>query len=204
MENLDDIIKKYSQALEEMGQVYGGEAERTTQMPPETENEETLEIKASYPSQTENAVKEVKSDETGVNTGEAEAQAADVNTEPAVREPATESAQSEPTSLASFSAAVFAGEEAFPVEGARVVVYRGDDVFALLETDINGATERVTLPAFQKENSLEAENPEQSIDYYADVFAEGFTAQKGLLVSAVGSSDIFLRVLMVPEKERIG
>lgn len=204
MENLDDIIKKYSQALEEMGQAYGGEAERTTQMPSETENEETSEIKASYPSQTENTVKEAKSDETDTNTGEAEAQAADVNTEPAVKEPVTESAQSEPTSLASFSAAVFAGEEAFPVEGARVVVYRGDDVFALLETDINGATERVTLPAFQKENSLEAENPEQSIDYYADVFAEGFTAQKGLLVSAVGSSDIFLRVLMVPEKERIG
>lgn len=203
-EDFDDIIKKYTQTLEMMGQTYGGEAEKVVETPPKTENEETLENEASYSPEEENAAPEAEIDETPTENEDVSAENENIDTEPAVNEPATESAQSEATSFASFTAVIFSGEGAYPVEGARVVVYRDDNIYAFLETDENGTTKKVRLPAFEMENSLESENPDQSIDYFADVFAEGFTSQKGLLVSSVGGSEILLRVLMVPEDERIG
>ena len=203
MENLDDMIKQYAKALEAMGRTYGGEAETVTELPPAEENEGSSEEASSYSDEEQNSATGLKTAEiTPENDLSEESQP--VDTEPAAQEGVAEPTASEVTSTASFSAAVFAGEGTYPVEGARVVVYRDDSIYAFLETDENGATKKVTLPAFAKENSLDSENPDRSIDYFADVFAEGFTAQKGLLVSSVGGSDIFLRVLMIPEEERIG
>lgn len=204
MENLDDMIKKYSEALEEMGKTYGGEAAvKIAEKSSVSENETLSEGTASYSAEEENTAKEAETAEITLENDLAEEEET-VDTEPSVQEGVAEPSEADITSTALFSAAVFAGEGTYPVEGARIVVYRDDNIYAFLESDANGATKKVTLPAFPEENSLDSENPDRSIDYFADVFAEGFKAQKGLLVSSVGGSDIFLRVLMVPEEERLG
>lgn len=203
IENLDEIIKKYTESLVNMGQLYGGEAPKDDLTPPKTKNESIKEETATSSGEEE---KPLISAETEKNEGENTASditVEDVNTEPAVSPPAVDFPEGEATSFAPFVAAVFSGEEAYPVEGARVVVYRGDNIYAFLTTDENGRTDRARLPAFPEGNSLESDNPDRSIDYSADVFAEGFITKKGLLVSAVGGSDILLKVIMIPEGERI-
>lgn len=204
MENLDDMIKKYAAALEFMGRTYGGEAEKTAEVLPKTENKEVLKKEENDTANTENELKLAEMPANDIENGADEGENETVNTEPAVNAPAVSFPEGEATSSALFSASVFSGEGVYPVEGARIVVYRGDNIYAFLETDATGSTKRVRLPAFEKENSLESENPDRSIEYSADVFAEGFISQKGLLVSSVGGSEILLRVLMVPESERIG
>ncbi len=203
-ESFDDIIKKYAEELEIMGMTYGGEAIKLTATLSETENEEVSGKTATDSPEEENVADEPGSELITSENRQSGNGSAEIDTDPAVNEPAGENAQSEANSFASFSAVIFSGEGAYPVEGARVVVYRDDNIYAFLQSDENGRTKTVRLPAFSKENSLEPDNPESNIDYSADVFAEGFISQKGLLVSSVGGSEILLRVLMVPEEERIG
>ena len=202
IEDIDEMIKKYSQSLVEMGLIYGGEVEKDVAMLPNAENESTSEEAMSSSSEAANPSKAPETvAETAKNTS---IEVEDVNTDPAVSPPSARFPEGEATSAAAFSAAVFSGAQAYPVANARVVVYRGDNIYAFVTTDGNGKTKTVSLPAFDESNSLESDNPRRSIDYLADVFAEGFIAQKGLLVSAVGGSDILLNVLMIPEEERIG
>ncbi len=204
-ESFDDIIKKYAKELEIMGQTYGGEIEKAAEISPKTENEEVSEeVASSDLSEEENVEIELENRQITTENEETGNESASVNTDPAVNESAGESAQSNATSFASFSAVIFSGDGAYPVEGARVVIYRDDNIYAFLQSDENGRTKKVQLPAFDKANSLEPDNPESNIDYFADVFAEGFVSQKGLLVSSVGGSEILLRVLMIPEEERVG
>ncbi len=195
------MIKKYSQSLVEMGMTYGGEAKKEAVEPLKTENESISEEATTSSNEAENAKNAAETvAETPENTS---IEVEDVNTYPAVSPPAVNFAEGDATSFAPFVAVVYSGEGAYPVAGARVVVYRGDNIYAFLTTDENGRTKTARLPAFPESNSLESDNPEQSIDYSADVFAEGFIARKGLLVSAVGGSDILLKVIMIPEEERI-
>ena len=201
IEDIDEMIKKYSQSLVEMGLIYGGEAEKSGVTVSKTENKAASEETTSSSKESENTQKEPETaTETAKNTT---IEVEDVNTDPAVSPPSVDFPEGEANSSATFSAAVFSGAEAYPVANARVVVYRGDNIYAFVTTDENGKTKAVRLPAFDESNSLESDNPRRSIDYSADVFAEGFITQKGLLVSAVGGSDIILNVLMIPEEERI-
>ena len=203
-ESFDDIIKRYTEELEIMGQNYGGEVERMVVKPSETEDKGASEETTTESKEEGNTVNEAVTDEISPKNDATETESALVNTDPAVNDSAQEDASGEVTSTADFSAVVFAGEGAYPVEGAKIVVYRNDDIYAFLQSDENGRTKKVKLPAFSKENTLIPDNPESNINYFADVFAEGFIAQKGLLVSSVGGSEILLRVLLVPEEERIG
>jgi len=204
-ENLDELIKKYSEALVEMGQTYGGEVplERaeTAEKEPKSENEAVSDIATTDSDDNE---KPLSAPETATEAAEIELTGEEddpVNTEPAVKAPSVNFEEGEATSSATFFARVFTGEGAYPVKEARVVVYRGDNIYAFLETDAEGKTKTVRLPAFEESNSLESDNENRSIDYFADIFAQGFDVQKGLLISAVGGSDIVLNVLVVPEKE---
>lgn len=202
--DFDDIIKKYAEELEKMGQTYGGEIKEDAVSLSKSENEEALKEAVTDSQKVENTEIEPENRQITAKISEVGDESASVNTDPAVNESAGESSQSNATSFALFSAAVFSGEGAYPVEGARIVVYRDDNIYAFLQSNENGRTKKVQLPAFDKENSLAPYNPESNIDYFADVFAEGFIAQRGLLVSSVGGSEILLRVLMIPEEERIG
>lgn len=204
-ENLDELIKKYSEVLVEMGQTYGGEvplgASETAGKELKSKNKAVSNVVTTDSDDKENPL---KAPETATGSGEIVLTGDEddpVNTEPAVKAPSVNFEEGEATSSATFFARVFTGEGAYPVKGAKVVVYRGDNIYAFLETDAEGKTKTVRLPAFEESNSLESDNENRSIDYFADIFAQSFDSQKGLLVSAVGGSDIVLNVLVVPEKE---
>lgn len=106
-------------------------------------------------------------------------------------------------SFALFTARVFAGDSVYPIPGAKILIYLGKELQAFLITNEEGETPWIRLASYPKENSLEPLNTQQSVDYYADVYAPGFTERKGLLVSAVGGSKIILRVPLTPQEERI-
>ena len=109
----------------------------------------------------------------------------------------------EPTDFAYFRARVFTGNNAYPIENARVLVIKDGKLFTFLSTDSDGITKRVKLPSYPEINSLEPESNEQYVEYTAEVYAKGFAPKKNLLVSAVGGSDIVLDVQMTPLDERV-
>ena len=109
----------------------------------------------------------------------------------------------EPENFAYFTARISAGTNAFPVENAKVLVIKDNKLFVFLTTDSDGLTQRVRLPSYPEANSFEPESDEQYVEYKAEVYAEGFSPKKDLLVSAVGGSDIVLDVQMTPLDERV-
>ena len=104
----------------------------------------------------------------------------------------------EMTAYATFSARVFTGNNAYPVENAKVLVVKDDKLYTFLTTDRDGVTKKVRLPAFPESNSLDPDSENQRVNYTGEVYATGFTPKKGLLISAVGGSDIVLDVQMTP------
>lgn len=109
----------------------------------------------------------------------------------------------DPESYATFTARVFSGQEAYPIEGAKVMIYKNNNLHTFLITDRNGETPTVKIESAPAENALIPNSENQEIDYSADVFADGFIPRKNLLVSAVGDSHILLRVQLTPLSERI-
>lgn len=205
-ESLDEIIKKYSLDLEQMGYVYGGEAPPvsvdTPEPPSNSASEETSESESTDLKTFENNAKESVTEEIKPPEAEPVPEEEPVNTEPAAEPSSAGFSKEEATSFADFFARIQSGNGTYPVIGAKVVVYRDDNIYAFVESDENGITKKVRLPAFPESNSLKSENKNQSLDYYADVFAEGFITKKGLLISAVGGSEIVLDVLLTPQGER--
>ena len=108
-----------------------------------------------------------------------------------------------PENYATFTARVFSGEEAYPIEGAKVMIYRENNLHTFLITNENGETATVKIESAPAENALIPNSEDQEIDYTAEVYADGFTPKKGLLVSAVGNSHILLTVQLTPLSERI-
>ncbi len=104
----------------------------------------------------------------------------------------------EMTAYATFSARVFTGNNAYPVENAKVLVVKDDKLYTFLTTDRDGVTKKIRLPAFPESNSLDPDSENQRVNYTGEVYATGFTPKKGLLISAVGGSDVVLDVQMTP------
>lgn len=200
-ENLDELIKKYSRELVKMNGAHKEDSVTVTDVP------ESLSVALLSPSETNTTEDETPSykAEEGNNNAleEAEESLSSVSDDTAPTAPEALIDNQKATSSATFFAEVATGENAYPVAGAKVVIYRGDNIYAFLESDETGRTKLIRLPAFSKENSLDAQSNEQSIEYLADIFSPGFVSQKGLVVSAVGESDIILNVLLVPEEERM-
>ena len=117
--------------------------------------------------------------------------------------PISETPLADPENFALFTAKVYSGNQAYAVPNAKISIYLDGKLHAFLITDENGATEKIKLQSYPKLNTFIPESNEQTVDYSADVFAEGFTEKKGLLVSAVGGSDILLNVELTPLSERI-
>lgn len=104
----------------------------------------------------------------------------------------------EMTGYATFSARVFTGNNAYPIENAKVLVVKDDRLYTFLTTDRDGTTKKLRLPSFPESNSLNPDSDKQTVNYTGEVYATGFTPKKGLLIEAVGGSDIVLDVQMTP------
>lgn len=117
--------------------------------------------------------------------------------------PTDEIPLADPDNFAFFSAGVYSGNQAYAIPRAKISIYLDGKLHAFLITDENGATEKIKLQSYPKLNTFIPESTEQTVDYSADVFAEGFAEKKGLLVSAVGGSDILLNIELTPLSERI-
>ena len=197
--DLDELISKYTDdliKLKDKWSQWGIVTEETkpietepptedelTEMPTEEIIDEPLEE-----SQQESALEDtaVKPDEERENIS-----------------PTSELPLANPKNFALFTAKVYSGNQAYAVPNAKISIYLDGKLHAFLITDENGATKQIKLESYPKINSFIPESDEQTIDYYADVFAEGFTERKGLLVSAVGGSDILLSTELTPLSERI-
>ncbi len=119
----------------------------------------------------------------------------------APEEPSPTAAENPLDDTATFYASVRSGEGAFPVANAKVIVKKGREIVAFLVTDENGNTPTVALPAYPEKDSLSSETA-KAVDYYADVYAEGFQEKKNLPVSATGGAKIELNVELTPNEER--
>ena len=108
-----------------------------------------------------------------------------------------------PENFALFTARVFSGNEAYAVPGAKISIYLDGKLHSFLITDENGATKQIKLESYPETNSFIPDSTEQTVDYSADIFAEGFVERKGLLVGAVGGSEILLSTELTPLSERI-
>ena len=108
-----------------------------------------------------------------------------------------------PENFALFTAKVYSGNQAYAVPDAKISVDLDGKLYAFRITDENGSTRQIKLESYPKLNSFIPESDEQTVDYSADVFADGFIERKGLLVSAVGGSDILLNTELTPLSERI-
>ena len=109
----------------------------------------------------------------------------------------------DPQNFALFTARVYSGAQAYAVPNAKILIYLDGKLHAFLITDENGSTKQIKLESYPAVNNFIPDNTQQTIDYSADIFAEGFTEKRGLLVSAVGDSKILLSAELTPLSERI-
>ena len=117
--------------------------------------------------------------------------------------PTDEIPLADPDDFAFFSAGVYSGNQAYAIPNAKISIYLDGKLHAFLITDESGKTKKIKLQSYPRLNTFIPESTEQTVDYSADIFAEGFAEKKGLLVSAVGGSDILLNVELTPLSERI-
>ena len=176
----------------------------------------TQEEKTYSPSTKEIEIISESTQETEEDTSEEIMQSETQETEPDIQETETKPQESapepkpvsdypvaNPENYANFKAKVFSGEQAYPIEKAKVMLYCQGRLHTFLITGENGETATVKIESANAENALIPNSDNQELDYMADVFADGFTPKKGLLVSAVGNSDIILNVQLTPVPERI-
>ena len=185
--NLDEMIKLYSDELMSYAKEHNSESLVIKNTP--KENTQSYE---AVQSEEEEGNEELPQEKEEEKTQERE--------ESQLREiPAEEDMEN----FAYFRGRVFTGFGAFPVENAKLILYRNNVIYAFLVTDKSGETPVIKIEAFPEKNSLEPLSDEQRTDYTADVYAEGFNEKRNLLVSAVGGSDIVLDVELIPESEAI-
>ncbi len=192
--NFESMIKKYADELVKMSKerMLPDETEETDKVAEEetAETEETSFIPFEEEEETRRSVTDIPGiDKTDFYEETAEELLPDE--------------EKEETDFASFSARVFTGNNAYPIENAKVLVVKDDKLYTFLTTDRDGVTKKARLPASPEINSLNPESDNQSVQYTGEVYATGFTPKKNLLISAVGGSDIVLDVQMSPISERV-
>lgn len=188
--NLDEMIKSYSDELMDYARAHNSESLVLKKAPPEAESAEGEAV-------AEEA--EETPEEMPLVSDEDEMQKVERREESPEEIPSEEDMEN----FALFKGRVFTGFGAFPIENAKVILYKGDILYAFLTTDKSGETPTIKIEAFPEKNSLEPLSDEQSTDYSADVYADGFLEKKNLLVSAVGGSDVVLEAELTPESEAI-
>ena len=118
--------------------------------------------------------------------------------------PATESpAPQSEDNFSYFKAAIYTADQAYPVQDAKIELSKDGELVAYLITDRDGQTKTIQIQSPPAGNSLDPYSTQQSIDYSADVYAEGFVTKKNVLVSAVGDSFAILNLNIIPVPERV-
>lgn len=201
---LDKLISKYADDLIKLKNKWSEWGIITEESPPEnTEETETpTEIIADPPADTSvqdsyNAPEEAEQEDTFDDT------VIKPDQEQENISPTSDLPLANPENFALFTAKVYSGNQAYAVPDAKISIYLDGKLHAFLITDENGATKQIKLESYPKINSFIPESQEQTIDYSADIFADGFNERKGLLVSAVGGSEILLNAELTPLSERI-
>ena len=216
--NIDILIASYSDELlkmkekwQGMGVVTAKEDEILTRnMPSKDETDEETDTKEAE-EETESAKAQINEDESAKlfevkedlpmqSFNQTPEKQENTEGEPVLQK---ETSTEQPDSSANFFARVLTGDSAYPVSGAKVILYRNGELYKVLTTAESGETIKTKIPAYQKQNSLEPLSGNQRLDYTADVYADSFITRKNLLVSAVGGSEIILTVQMTPVSERI-
>ena len=188
---LDLLISKYTDDLIKLKDNWSQRGIVTEETPsPDEESENTITegSEVDISSETEETI-----EDTAVKTDEEKE-----NISPVIDIPLAD-----PENFALFTAKIYSGNQAYAVPDAKISIYLDGKLHAFLITDENGSTRQIKLESYPKLNSFIPESNEQTVDYSADVFAEGFAERKGLLVSAVGGSDILLNTELTPLSERI-
>ena len=188
---LDLLISKYTDDLIKLKDNWSQRGIVTEETPsPDEESENTITegSEEDISSETEETI-----EDTAVKTDEEKE-----NISPVIDIPLAD-----PENFALFTAKIYSGNQAYAVPDAKISIYLDGKLHAFLSTDENGSTRQIKLESYPKLNSFIPESNEQTVDYSADVFAEGFAERKGLLVSAVGGSDILLNTELTPLSERI-
>ena len=202
---LDELISKYTRdliKLKEQWSQRGIETQHTSVSPPITITDESNE----EPTKEEPEEEEEPTDSTLPDLITESPQDTAVDPEEYDKpniSPTDEIPLANPKNFAFFTANVFTGNQAYPVANAKISVYLDGKLHLFLITDDNGQTKTVKLESYPKLNSFIPESTRQTIDYSADIVADGFAEKRGLLVSAVGGSDILLSAELIPLSERI-
>ncbi len=206
-EDFDSLVSKYSNDLMEMKEKWSKWGIETEEKKQEEKAEEEAVPVVALTQVPDNEAEEAAEKETlppteeepgsTLPTVEAEAQPETSKT------PYSDLPKASPENYAYFTARVFSGEQAYPIESAKVLLHLDGNLHAFLITNENGETPRVKIESAPAENALIPNSNDQELDYSADVYATGFQQKKGLLVSAVGNSDIVLNVQLTPLSERI-
>ena len=195
--DLDLLINKYTDDLIKLKDKWSesGIITEEASIPNEEEAEETAteESEDNMPVETEEIMPEETIEDTAVKPDEDKENLSLISDIPIAN----------PENFALFTAKVYSGNQAYAVPDAKISVYLDGKLHAFLITDENGSTRQIKLESYPKLNSFIPESDEQTVDYSADVFADGFIERKGLLVSAVGGSDILLNTELTPLSERI-
>lgn len=195
--NFENMIKKYADELIKMSR------EKTLPDIPEEKTTEETEENFSVSEESEF----LPFDEEKESDAEPQARASTADIpgieeadfyEETAEEIVHEEEKNEMTGHATFSARVFTGNNTYPIENAKVLVVKDDNLYTFLTTDRDGVTKKVRLPSFPEANSLNPDSDKQYVNYTGEVYATGFTPKKGLLIEAVGGSDIVLDVQMTP------
>ena len=193
---LDLLISKYTNDLIKLKDKWS-EQGIVTQEEIKTPIFETDEIASDEPTEDINDAPEEETEETFDDT------AVKPDEEKENIFPISDLPLASPENFALFTAKVYSGNQAYAVPNAKISIYLDNTLHAFLITDENGTTKQIKLQSYPALNNFIPENDQQTIDYSADVFAEGFIEKKGLLVSAVGGSDILLNTELTPLSERI-
>ena len=78
-----------------------------------------------------------------------------------------------PENFALFTAKVYSGSQAYAVPDAKISIYLDGKLHAFLITDENGSTKQIKLESYPAINNFIPDSEEQTIDYSADIFADG-------------------------------
>lgn len=194
---LDLLISKYADDLIKLKDKWSerGIVTEEAPMPDSKEVSEAIneEIEEDIPIEAEEIIPEEIIEDTAVKPDEDKENIS----------PVTDIPLADPENFAHFTAKVYSGNQAYAVPDAKISIYLDGKLHAFLVTDENGSTRQIKLESYPKLNSFIPESDEQTVDYSADIYAEGFIERKGLLVSAVGGSDILLNTELTPLSERI-